>query len=76
MARKMFCEINPTCYAISVEKEIIKRKIKNATAYINEIESHKKSIFDFWKYTSKDEVNLLNESEQLNEKKENKINII
>lgn len=32
MARKMFCEINPMCYAISVEKEIIKRKIKNATS--------------------------------------------
>ena len=26
---KLFCEINPTCYAISVQKEIIKRHIKN-----------------------------------------------
>lgn len=27
--RKLFCEINPTCYKISQEKEIIKRHIKN-----------------------------------------------
>lgn len=26
---KLFCEINPTCYAISLEKEIIKRHLKN-----------------------------------------------
>ena len=29
MKRKLFCEISPTCYKISVEKEIIKRKIKD-----------------------------------------------
>jgi vancomycin resistance protein VanW len=29
MSRKLFCEINPTCYKISVEKEIVKRKIKD-----------------------------------------------
>lgn len=29
MKRKLFCEINPTCYAISHKKEIVKRKIKN-----------------------------------------------
>lgn len=27
--KKLFCEINPTCYAISLKKEIIKRHIKN-----------------------------------------------
>ena len=27
---KLFCEINPTCYAISLQKEIFKRHIKNA----------------------------------------------
>lgn len=26
---KLFCEINPTCYAISVQKEILKRHIQN-----------------------------------------------
>ena len=29
MGRKLFCEINPTCYAISLRKEICKRHIKN-----------------------------------------------
>ena len=27
--KKLFCEINPTCYAISLQKEIVKRHIKN-----------------------------------------------
>ena len=55
--------------ALENKKENLERKIKNATLYINEIESHKKSIFDFWKFTNKDEVTLLNEAEA--EEKEN-----
>lgn len=60
--------------ALENKKENLERKIKNATLYINEIESHKKSIFDFWKFTNKDEVPLLiqNEEEQEN-KNQNKI---
>ena len=27
--KKLYCEINPTCYAISLQKEIMKRHIKN-----------------------------------------------
>ena len=27
--RKLFCEINPTCYAISLQKEIFRRHLKN-----------------------------------------------
>lgn len=59
--------------ALENKKENLERKIKNATLYINEIESHKKSIFDFWKFTSKDEVSMLNEAEQEEKVKENKI---
>ena len=59
--------------ALENKKQNLESKIRNATLYINEIESHKKSIFDFWKYTSKDEVSLLNESEIKEEKKEAKI---
>lgn len=29
MARKLFCDISPTCYNISVKKEILKRNIKD-----------------------------------------------
>lgn len=45
-------------------------KIRNATLYINEIDEHKKSIFEFWKFANKDEVVALNEgSKQENENK-------
>lgn len=50
--------------ALENKRENLERKIKNATIYINEIESHKKSIFDFWKFTNKDEVKMLNGSEE------------
>lgn len=40
------------------------KKIENATAFIEEIDSHKKSIFEFWKYTNKDEVQTLSEGEE------------
>ena len=60
--------------ALENKKENLENKIKNATLYINEIESHKKSIFDFWKYTNKYEVTLLNEgTEQPKEQVHNKI---
>ena len=55
--------------------EILNKKIKNADIYISEIESHKKSIFEFWKFTNKDLPNELNEAEKQKENNENiKIN--
>lgn len=50
--------------ALENKKQNLEKKIQNATLYINEIESHKKSIFDFWKFTNKDEVNMLTEAEE------------
>ena len=44
--------------------QILNQKIKNADLYISEIESHKKSIFEFWKFTNKDIPNELNEAEK------------
>ena len=35
--------------------ESMEMKIKNATLYIEEIDSHEKSIFEFWKFANKDE---------------------
>lgn len=49
--------------ALENRKQNLEKKIQNATLYINEIESHKKSIFDFWKFTNKDEINMLTEAE-------------
>lgn len=57
--------------ALELKKENLERKIKNATLYINEIENHKKSIFEFWKFTNRDEVSLLQEGEKV-EKEHNK----
>ena len=33
MPRKLFCDINPTCYKISLQKEIVLRHIKNILNY-------------------------------------------
>lgn len=55
-------------HALENKKENLEKKIKNATLYINEIEKHKKSIFEFWKFTSKDEVSLLQEGEEKQQK--------
>ena len=59
--------------ALENKRENLETKIKNATIYINEIESHKKSIFDFWKFTNKDEKPLLTESEIEEEQNKEKI---
>ena len=49
--------------ALKLKNKNRKKKIENATKFIEEIDSHKKSIFEFWKYTNKDEVAALAEGE-------------
>lgn len=44
--------------------EILEKKIENAVLYIKEIDSHKKSLLDFWRFTSKDESNRLAEAQE------------
>ena len=41
--------------ALNYKNKALKKKNENATLYINEINEHKKSIFEFWKFTNKDE---------------------
>ena len=41
----------------------LENKVKNATLYIQEIDKHKKSIFEFWKFTNKDKKEALPEAE-------------
>ena len=43
--------------------QMLEMKIKNATQYIMEIDKHKKSIFEFWRFTNKDQTMQLNEGE-------------
>lgn len=50
--------------AIKRRIELIDSKIKNANTYIQEIENHKKSIFEFWKFANKDNTLLLNEGNE------------
>lgn len=53
--------------------ENMDKKIKNATAYIEEIDKHEKSIFEFWKFANKDESLMLNEGTIAEDISKNKI---
>lgn len=50
--------------ALKLKTKNMAKKIENATQYIQEIDSHKKSIFEFWKYSNKDEISVLPEGEK------------
>ena len=54
--------------AIKLKNENLKLKVKNANLYIKEIDSHKKSIFDFWKFANKDEKLSLEMGDELENK--------
>ena len=58
---------------IEAKKDILTKKIDNADLYIKEIDKHKKSIFEFWKFTSKDEVQTLAEGEEEEENEKAKM---
>ena len=49
--------------AIKQRIQNLDKKVKNATLYIEEIDKHKKSIFEFWKFTNKDKQAELPEGE-------------
>lgn len=52
--------------------EKLEAKIKNAALYIEKIEEHRKSIFEFWKFTNKDEAIGLNLGKEEKIKEERK----
>lgn len=62
--KKENINLNLDINALETKKEILSKKIDNAELYIKEIDKHKKSIFEFWKFTSKDEVQTLAEAEE------------
>ncbi len=62
--RKVLKNLKLDNTALELKKVNLERKIKNANIYLNEIEMHKKSIFEFWKFTNKDELPSLNEGEE------------
>lgn len=65
--------INLDINAIESKKDMLTRKIDNADLYISEIDKHKKSIFEFWKFTSKDEIQTLNEGDEEEKTQKEKI---
>ena len=58
--KNVFMDIN----ALKLKKRNMEKKIQNATNFIAEIDNHKKSIFEFWKYSNKDEMATLPEGEE------------
>lgn len=58
--KKAIMDIN----ALKLKNKNLKKKIENASNYIEEINKHKKSIFEFWKYSNKDAVATLDEGEE------------
>ena len=62
--------LNLDIKAIENKKEILSKKVDNAELYIKEIDKHKKSLFEFWKFTKKDEIQTLAEGVAEEDKKE------
>ena len=62
--------------AAKLKQRNMEKKIENANSYLEEIEKHKKSIFEFWRFTNKDNVKSLEEgnSEEKEVKKEKEFN--
>lgn len=50
--------------ALKLKNKNMAKKIENATSFIEEIDNHKRSIFEFWKYSNKDAVASLAEGEE------------
>ena len=57
--------------AMETKLKVFELKVKNASLYIEEIDKHKKSIFEFWKFANKDEKLALDIGLQEEKKKEN-----
>lgn len=62
--------LNLDIRALRQKVKNIESKVRNATLYIEEIDKHKKSIFEFWKFANKDKVSELPEAEETSESKE------
>lgn len=58
--KKLFMDIN----SLKLKKKNMQKKIENASNFIAEIDNHKKSIFEFWRYSNKDEMSSLPEGEE------------
>lgn len=64
--------LNQDITALEQKIENLNKKIENATLYIEEIDNHRKSIFDFWKFANKDELKALEMGNSTKSKAENR----
>ena len=64
---------NQDIKAMELKLENLRRKLSNAETYMAEIDKHKKSIFEFWKFTSKDEILTLDSGDLDQEEADNNI---
>lgn len=70
---KKLKDISQDLKAQELKLENLKSKVRNAIAYIEEIDKHKKSIFEFWKFANKDEKLSLEMGNENDKKNENNI---
>ena len=52
---KYYKDLEQDIKAMKNKVQNLSKKVENAKLYIEEIDKHKKSIFDFWKFANKDE---------------------
>lgn len=52
---KYYKDLKQDIKALELKLENLISKVRNANQYIEEIDKHKKSIFEFWKFANKDE---------------------
>ena len=52
---KKYKDVKQDLKALELKFENLNSKVRNANQYIEEIDKHKKSIFEFWKFANKDE---------------------
>ncbi len=59
--------------ALKLKIASIQKRVDSADSYLTEIQKHRKSIFDFWKYANQDESKMLNVGEFEEEEHKEKI---
>ena len=69
---KYFKDLEQDIKAMKNKVQNLAKKVENAKLYIEEIDKHKKSIFDFWKFANKDENLALEMGEENDKAQDNK----
>lgn len=69
---KYFKDLEQDIKAMKNKVQNLAKKVENAKLYIEEIDKHKKNIFDFWKFANKDENLALEMGEESDKSQESK----